>query len=126
MNRLLLTIILGAIAGILGGTLGFGGSFIMMPGLLLFGILKDYKHAVGTTLFTLLPPISLFAVIEYYKRKEIDIEVGTILILSYIIFAYFGSLLNPYFTNKYLEYSSGFIFLICSLYFFKRGYNDKN
>lgn len=122
MNRIILTIILGCISGIIGGSLGLGGTSIILPGLLILGIIKDYKIAVGTTLFTLLPPISIFAVIEYYKRKQIDLEIGIIACISYMLFAYFGSMINKQLSSKTLEYSTAIFFLIGSIYFFWKGY----
>ena len=64
------TILIGIAAGLIGGSVGLGGSFIVLPALLLLNIVKDFNTAVGTILFTMIFPISLFAVYEYYKRKK--------------------------------------------------------
>jgi len=118
INRIILTIILGSLSGILGGAFGLGGSFIMLPGLIMLGITPDYQTAVGTTLFSLLPPISLLAVIEYYKRKKVDINVGIILCVTYFIFAYYGTFINKMYSDKTLELCAGIVFFIISIYFF--------
>jgi uncharacterized membrane protein YfcA len=125
MNRILLTIILGALSGILGGAFGLGGSFIILPGLMVLGITPDFKTAVGTTLLSLIPPVSLFAVIEFYKRKQVDTQVGILLFVAYMIFAYFGSFINSYYSIKTLEYCTGIVFLIIAFYFLRTAYMIK-
>jgi uncharacterized membrane protein YfcA len=125
LDRIILTVLLGSFAGLLGGTLGLGGSFIIMPGLILLDIVPDFKTAVGTTLLSVLPPTTLLAVIQYYKQKKVDVKVSIILFLCFFVFAYFGSIINKYYSVKTLEYCSSAVFLIVSIYFFKRAYNEK-
>jgi uncharacterized membrane protein YfcA len=121
-DRILLTFLLGSVSGILGGAFGLGISVIVLPGLLLLGIIPDYKTAVGTTLLSLLLPTTLFAVREFYKRKQVDTQIGMLLFFTYLIFAYFGSFINKYFSDKTLKYCNGFIFLIIAFYFFHSAY----
>jgi len=122
MNRIILSILLGSLSGVFGGALGLGGSSVILPGLLISGIIKDYKTAVGTTLFTLLPPFTLFAVIEYYKRNQVDVKIGTIMCLAYMVFSIVGAKINKYLTTKTLEYTTSGFFLLSSLYFFQKAY----
>ena len=123
LNRIVLTIILGSLSGILGGASGLGGSFIVLPGLLLLGITPDFHTAVGTTLLSLLPPVSLLGVIEYYKRKQVDTHVGIILCITYFIFAYYGTFINKMYSDKTLKFYTGILFLFISIYFFWEGIN---
>lgn len=125
-SRIINSIILGLISGILGGALGLGGSFVMLPGLLLMNITPDFNTAVGTILFSLLPPISLLAVYEYHKKKQIDYLVGTILFITYFFSAYYGAIINGWFNQKTLEFYCGVSFLIIALYFFYHSYTLKN
>jgi len=123
--RLVNSIIVGTISGILGGAFGLGGSFIMLPGIILLNIVPNYNTAVGTILFSLLPPVSLLAVIEYAKRKEVDYVVGTILFITYFLAAYIGAYINKIYDTKTLEYGCAFTFLIITIYFFYRAYKEK-
>jgi uncharacterized membrane protein YfcA len=123
--RLVYSIIVGTISGILGGAFGLGGSFIMLPGIILLNIVPNYNTAVGTILFSLLPPVSLLAVIEYAKRKEVDYVVGTILFITYFLAAYIGAYINKIYDTKTLEYGCAFTFLIITIYFFYRAYKEK-
>ena len=123
--RLLLTIMVGTCSGVMGGALGVNGSFIMLPAVLLLNIVKDYNMAVGTILLSVLPPLSLLAVIDYYKRKKVDVAVGIILSLSYFIAAKYGAKINQEYSAKTLKYATTIIFLLCALYFFWSARNDK-
>ena len=124
--RTLLTILVGAFSGIIGGAFGIGGAFIILPAILMLGIIPDYKIAVGTVLMAMLPPISLFAFMEYYKNKKVDISVGIILCIAYFFGSYFGAIINNMYSVKVLEYWTGFTFLLISIYFFYVAYNEKN
>ena len=119
MYRFILTILVGLVSGIIGGAFGLGGLF-MLPGVLLFGIVPDYKTAVGTVILSMVPPISLLAAIEYYKRKQIDIHISMFLCISFFIGAYIGSIINGNYNVKKLEYAMSFLFLLISIYFFYR------
>jgi len=123
--RLVYTIIVGILSGILGGAFGLGGSFIMLPGVILLNILPNFNTAVGTILFSLLPPVSLLAVIEYAKRKEVDYVVGTLLFVTYFLAAYIGAYINKIYDTKTLEYGCAFTFLLITIFFFYKAYNEK-
>lgn len=116
--RLINTVLVGAFAGILGGAFGLGGSFMIIPGILLLKIVPDYKTAIGTGLFTVLLPITLLAVIEYGKLNKIDYKISFILFVSYIIAAYFGSIINKMVAIKTLKYGSATTFLLISIFYF--------
>lgn len=116
--NILYSIFVGSLSGILGGIFGLGGTFIMLPGLILLNITKDFNTAVGTTLFSLLPPVSLLAVIEYYKRGQVDVTVGTILCITYFLTAYIGAKINKLYKQKTLEYACATVFLMITIYFY--------
>jgi len=122
--RILLSALIGTIAGLMGGGLGIGGTFILLPGLLFFNIIPDYKLAVGTVVLSMLPPVSLFAAMDYYKRKQIDIMIAVVLCISFMIAAKYGAFFNKKYSDKTLKYVTSLIFLIFSLYFFWLGCCD--
>jgi uncharacterized membrane protein YfcA len=124
-DRTILTVFLGLLSGGIGGAFGVGGSFIMLPGLFLLDIIPDYKTAVGTVLLSLLPPISLFAVMEYYKKKRVDTYISIVLCVTYVFGAYFGSLINQEYSVQFLQYCTALIFFMLSALFFYMAYNQK-
>jgi len=123
--NIIYSIIIGIISGILGGAFGLGGSFIMLPGLILLNVTKDFNTAVGTILFSLLPPVSLLAVIDYYKRGQVDIAIGTTLFITYFLAAYVGAKINKMFDQKTLEYTCATVFLMITIYFYYHAYTLK-
>ena len=116
------TIILGTFAGVLGGALGQSGAETILPGLLILGIVPDFKTAAGTTLLTILPPLSLLAIIQYYKRGQVQIITGVILMISYFFAAYVGALMTKNVENSMLELIAGVYFIVIGLFFIWNSY----
>jgi len=122
MNNTFLTVILGLLAGFLGGAFGQSGAETMLPGLLILGIVPDFKTAAGTVLLAIIPPISLLAVWQYYKRGQVQTWTALTLFICYFIAAYFGAYITKDVSNKTLEYLTGFYFLFVSCFFFWNAY----
>jgi uncharacterized membrane protein YfcA len=122
MNNTILTIILGIVAGILGGAFGQSGSEVMLPGLLILGIVPDFKTAAGTTLLTILPPLSLLAIMEYYKRKQVDVMVALTLMISYFFAAYVGSYIIKDVSETHMEYATAIYFFLIGFFFLWNAY----
>ena len=124
MLRIILTVLVGIISGIIGGAFGLGGSVITLPALLLLNIIPNYKTAVGTVLLSMLPPISVLAVVDYYKRKQVDVTVGVILFITYFLAAKYGAKINKIYSNQVLKYWSAVLFFLIGFYFLWSGYNN--
>jgi len=121
-SNILLTIGLGVIAGLFGGALGQSGAEVMLPGLLILNIVPDFKTAAGTVLLAIIPPISLLAVLEYYKRGQVKVWISVILFVTYFFMAFVGAYITKNLSNKVLEYVTGIYFLLISLFFFWNAY----
>ena len=119
---MLKTIMLGLVAGIFGGALGQSGAETMLPGLLILGIVSDFKTAAGTVLLTILPPLSLLAIIEYYKRGQVKVIISMTLMLSYFFAAYFGAYFTKNISNSMLELISAIYFFIIGSFFLCNSY----
>jgi len=111
------TIMLGLGAGVLGGALGQSGAETMLPGLLIMGIVTDFKTAAGTVLLTILPPLSLLAIIEYYKRGQVRVVTSMTLMISYFFAAYFGAYFTKSISNTNLEFITAAYFYIIGTFF---------
>jgi uncharacterized membrane protein YfcA len=114
-TTIILTILIGLFGGIVGGALGLAGTAVMLPLLVLANILPDYKTIIGTLLFTILPPLSILAVIEYGKRKQIHYTIGVILFIAYMVGAYFGALINVKYSDKTLIYWSAITLFLTAI-----------
>jgi uncharacterized membrane protein YfcA len=123
MYRYILALLIGTIVGLLGGALGLAGTAIMLPLLIISNIIPNYHKMVGTMLFSILPPISLLAVLEYGKQKHIDYLIGVLLFISYFFGAYYGTFINAYYTSKTLIYASSLTLFIVSLVLLHIGYH---
>tara|TARA_Y100000389_G_C17411260_1_gene491051 strand:+ start:323 stop:703 length:381 start_codon:yes stop_codon:yes gene_type:complete len=120
---MIIPIIIGLIAGIVGGFLGLGGAFVILLLLNLFKIVPDQKTATGTTLFVFVFPLAIIAVIQYIKRNQVNYSIALPIIIFYVIGAVIGSGINPDFTNKQLKLFSVIFLLILlciSLYIYIR------
>ena len=115
--RIINTALIGILAGIVGGALGQSATFIMIPGLLLLGVIKDFKVAVGTVLCALLPPISIGAATHYYNKNKVDISVAVILAITYFISATYAAKLNERFSRKVLMNATAGLLALSTLYF---------
>jgi uncharacterized membrane protein YfcA len=118
----ILTVMLGTVAGILGGALGQSGAEVILPGLLILGIVPDFKTAAGTVLLTILPPLSLLAILEYYKRGQLNVRVAIILMIVYFFAAYIGAHFTKNVSDKTLEYTASIYFFVIGAFFMWNAY----
>ncbi len=63
-------LIVGVVAGILSGMFGIGGGVVIVPALVTL-MAFSLQQAVGTSLAALLMPVSIFAVIQYYRAGKL-------------------------------------------------------
>ena len=83
-------LVLGLAAGMLSSVVGIGGGVLIVPALVLIFAVSQ-KVAQGTSLVMLLPPIGIFAVINYYKAGYVDFKIAGVLCIAFIVGSYFGS-----------------------------------
>ncbi len=89
-QTLIILIIIGIAAGILGGMVGVGGGIVIVPALVFF-LGFSQKMAQGTSLGILLLPVGLFGVMQYYKEGYVDMKVVLIISAGFLIGSLLGS-----------------------------------
>ena len=89
-QTILILVIIGVAAGILGGLVGVGGGIIIVPSLVYF-LSFSQKSAQGTSLGLLLLPVGILGVLQYYKQGQVDLKVVAILSIGFLAGSYFGS-----------------------------------
>lgn len=94
-DKTLSLLVLGVVAGVMGGMFGIGGGLVMVPGMVLLLGFSD-KKAVGTSMATILLPVGLLAVMEHWKAGNIDLRVAAVLGAGFV----FGSLAGAMFINQ--------------------------
>jgi len=82
-------VLVGLFIGIVGGMLGIGGGVLVIPALVIF-FKVDHETAVGTSLAMLLPPIGVFAFLEYYRAGNVNLPMAMLLAAGFAVGAYFG------------------------------------
>ncbi len=113
MNNLLL-ILLGLVAGVLGGIFGIGGGIIIIPALVfLFGLTQH--QAQGTTLAVLIPPIGLLAALRYYYSGNVKLGMAAFICLGFFIGGWIGASLIQNMADQTLRRLFGVFLLLVSL-----------
>ena len=90
MTSTILFILIGIVAGILSGMFGIGGGIIIVPALMYICGFSQLK-AQGTSLAVLLPPVGIFAFIEYYKKGQVNVHAGIIIVIFLVLGSILGS-----------------------------------
>jgi uncharacterized protein len=92
---IVILILVGIAAGVLGGMVGVGGGIIIVPALVYF--LGFNQHtAQGTSLGLIMLPVGILGFLQYYSSckasgQPIDFKVIGILAVGFIIGSFFGS-----------------------------------
>jgi uncharacterized membrane protein YfcA len=111
-------IITGLIVGALSGVLGIGGAVVLVPILVLvFGFTQG--RAQGTTIGALVPPIGIFAAIQYYRHGMLDARVAALIGLGFVFGALGGATLVPYIPQVWLKriFASVLVYVAAQLVF---------
>lgn len=110
----IIEIIIGLVAGMLGGLIGTGGAVIMIPALVL--LLGYNQHtAQGTALAALIPPIGLLAAFEYYKEGNVNITAAFFIAGGFFIGGFFGAKIAALIDDNILRKIFGLILLLISI-----------
>lgn len=83
-------VLLGLCVGVLSGILGLGGGIFLVPALIFLFHFTPHQ-AQGTSLGVLIPPIGIFAALEYYRRGYIEFHVVGLICLGFVFGAYAGA-----------------------------------
>lgn len=106
-QTIVILVIIGILAGILSGLIGVGGGIIIVPALIY--VLGMSQHsAQGTSLFILLLPVGILAVMNYWKSGMVNWKFGLIIAIAFVIGGFIGSKLA-------LKLSPGIVKLIFGL-----------
>ncbi|MGC9345113.1 MAG: TSUP family transporter [Bacteroidales bacterium] len=113
ISQLVILILAGLIAGFVGGTLGVGGGIIMVP-VMVFILGMTQHDAQGTSLATMLAPIGILAVMNYYKAGHVNLKFALVLMITFIIGSYFGSKWAVNLPDKTLKQIFGVLMIIAA------------
>ncbi|GAQ02141.1 permease [Companilactobacillus farciminis] len=122
MNSMLLLLVMGVGAGVLGAILGIGGGMIITPVLtIMMGL--DIKYAIGASIISVIATSS-GSTIAYLKDDMLNLRVAMFLEIATTVGAIMGALLVGVFSSSFLYVLFGF-FLLYSTYNMIRKLFDK-
>lgn len=90
IQMILILLLIGVAAGMLGGMVGVGGGIIIVPSLVYF-LGMSQLNAQGTSLALILLPVGILGVIQYHKQGYVDYKVVLMLALGFVLGSFFGS-----------------------------------
>ena len=100
----------GIFVGIYSGIMGLGGGTVMIPVLVL--LLGFTQHqAVGTSLAVMIPPVTLPAVIEFYRKGHVDLRIAIWIAMGFLAGAYLGGFVANKLNDNALKLIFGFILI---------------
>ncbi|MCS7015510.1 MAG: sulfite exporter TauE/SafE family protein [Gemmatales bacterium] len=121
--RWLAYLLIGLLSGILSGLFGIGGGILLIPALVYwFGYTQH--EAQGTTLAVLIPPIGLFAALEYYRRGHMRLGAVPWLIIGLMVGAYLGAVLAPRIPETWMRRMFGLLLCYVGVEFLLTGLSE--
>ncbi len=120
MGNILIVLLIGIIAGWLGGMVGIGGGVIMVPALI-FLLGFSIKDAQGTSIAALVPPIGIMAAYVFYKNGNVDIKTALLLAVGFIFGGFLGAKTNLMVSSAVTEkiFAIGLIAIAVKMLFFR-------
>jgi hypothetical protein len=115
-------ILTGALVGTLSGLLGIGGAIVLVP-VLIFGFGFTQARAQGTSIGALVPPIGIFAAMQYYKNGLLDLRAAALIGLGFVFGALLGAALVPHVPQVWLKraFASILVYVSVQLVFAAEG-----
>jgi len=106
------------ISGLAAGSIGAGAEVLIVPLLTVFGLLGPLKKRIGTSLFMLLPPIGIFASMNYYKKGYVDVYAALYMAFIFTIVAGISSAYSIPMDQEILRKGFGIFTILCGFYIF--------
>jgi len=95
-------LVTGFLVGTLSGLLGIGGAIVLVPTLVL--VFKfTQPQAAGTSIGALIPPIGIFAAIQYWRNGYLDVRVAALVAGGFVFGALAGATVVPYVPQIWLK-----------------------
>lgn len=114
VGTVLVMLLIGLAAGVLGGSLGVGGGVVIIPALVF--ILGFTQHeAQGTSLAVLTLPVTLIGVYAYHKAGHVNYKVAAVIIIAYIVGNYLGAKVAMYLSAKTLKQIFSILLMLVAL-----------
>lgn len=121
-QTILILVLIGISAGVLSGFVGVGGGIIIVPALVYLLGMSQFE-AQGTSLFVLLLPVGILAVINYTRAETINWKFGLVVALTFVVGGYIGSKLALKISPSVVKLVFGIIMAFVSVRLILSGFN---
>jgi uncharacterized membrane protein YfcA len=108
-------IVFGVVVGVFSGVMGLGGGSIMIP-VMVLALAMDQPTAHGTSLAVMIPPVTLPAVIEYYRKGCVDLRVAGWMAIGVLMGTFFGAWIATSIPKETLKIIFGFVLIYTASY----------
>jgi len=115
----LVVLVLGLVVGVLVGLLGIGGGVVLVPAIV-YLLHYDQHLAQGTSLFILLPPTGLGALLQYWKNKQVDLRAGIYCAVGFLLGGYGGGRVAVPMPSRDLQGIFGFFLMLSAVLLWKK------
>lgn len=111
---IIILVIIGLCAGILGGLVGVGGGIIIVPALVYFLGFSQFK-AQGTSLALIMFPVGILGVLQYYKQGHVDFYIVLVLAIGFLIGSFIGSKISLNLPQETIKKSFAVLMLLIAI-----------
>ena len=125
IKNIIITSIISIITGFLYGIVGTSAIALLQILLLIFNIVPNFRTAIGIIYLMIILPTTLLPTIQYGKNGYLMIYTGILITILFSIFSYIGSLYISIFSDKFILYLSGIVYIIIGIYILCQTLNDK-
>lgn len=108
-QHIMVIVMIGLTAGVLGGMLGLGGAVIIIPALV-FLLGYTQQMAQGTALIMMVLPVGGLAAFQYYQKGDVDLKASIIMAVAFFVGGYFGARIATQIPQEILK--RGFAFML--------------
>src|SRR3954469_2125150 len=115
MQNPVFLVLFGVIVGVFSGVMGLGGGSIMIP-VMVLALAMTQQQAHGTSLAVMIPPVTLPAVIEYYRKGHVDLRVAGWMALGVLTGSFFGAWIATSLPKEMLKLVFGFVLIYVAAY----------
>lgn len=108
-------ILFGIVVGVFSGVMGLGGGSIMIP-VMVLALAMTQQEAHGTSLAVMIPPVTLPAVIEYYRKGHVNLAVAGWMAVGVLLGSFFGAWIATSLPKDMLKLVFGFVLIYVASY----------